>query len=149
MVPFYPPPNEDKKLEEVCHKAINAAKRKELGEIANPYQKIIAREVRNWFDNSKLVAICHQNSMTMEEVFELRVPLKRANMYYKQYSRKIMKLALSGSPYAATLPLYKASHGVVFGSDTNVTDLQKIIKKFPQIILLGKSNFSRSIKIKK
>jgi ribosomal protein L10 len=137
MVPFYPPPNEGKKLEELCHKAINAGKRKELGEIANPYQKIIAREVRNWFDNSKLVAICHQNSMTMEEVFELRVPLKRANMYYKQYSRKIMKLALSDSPYAATLPLYRASHGVVFGSDTNITDLQKIIKKFPQIILLA------------
>lgn len=147
MMPFYLSPNKDKELEELCHKAINATKRKELGEVANPYQRIIAREVRNWFDNSKLVAICHQNSMTMEEVFELRVSLKKANMYYKQYSKKIMKLALNNSPYTATLPLYKTSHGVVFGSDTNVTDFQKIVKKFPQVILLGKNNLSRNIYI--
>ncbi|XP_072756229.1 large ribosomal subunit protein uL10m-like isoform X2 [Anoplolepis gracilipes] len=137
LEPFYPARNRNKELEELCHKAINAVKKKELGKKYNPYQRIIAREVRNSFDNSKLVAICHQNSMTMEEVFELRVALKKAKMYYKQYSKTIMKLALTDSPYTATLPLYDVSHGIVFGSDTNVTVLEKIIKKFPQVFLLA------------
>lgn len=138
MTPFYPPQNEGKNLEELCRKAIKANnKRKTLKEMANPYEKIIAREILNWFDSSKLVAICHQNSMTQEELFELKVPLKRANMIYKQYSQKLMKLALTDSPYAATLTLYKTSFGVIFGSDTNVTDFQKIVKKFPQVILLA------------
>lgn len=149
MMPFYPSLNKDKQLEELCHKAINATRRKELQETSNPYQRIIARDVRNWFDKSKLIAICHRNSMTQEDIFELRVALMKANMDYKQYSRTIIKLALSGSPYTATLPLYNAPFGIVFGLDTNVTDFQKIVKKFPQIILLGKNNLSINIKIRK
>lgn len=149
MIPFYPSPNKDKKLEELCYKAVNAVERKKLEKTCNPYQRIIARDVRDWFDKSKLIAICHQNSMTQEDIFELRVALKKGNMNYKQYSKMIMKLALKGSPYTATLPLYNSKFGIVYGVDTNVTDFQKIIKKFPQVIFLSKNNLSRSIKIRK
>lgn len=153
MMPFYPSPNKDKKLEELCHKAVNAANREKLQTeketTSNPYERIIARGVRDWFDKSKLVAICHRNSMTQEDIFELRVALKKGNMDYRQYSKTIMKLALNDSPYTATLPLYNARFGIVYGLDTNVTDFQKIMKKFPQVIFLGKNNLSRSIKIRK
>jgi len=137
LTPFYPFPNEGKKLDELCRKAVKAAQIKEKEEEYNPYQRIIAREVRNWFDNSKMVAICHQNSMTAEDEFELAVPLRRANMYYKRYSTKIMKLALMDSPYTVTTPLYTSQFSIMFGSDTNVTAFEKIIKKFPQVILLA------------
>lgn len=137
MIPFYPSQNEGKNLKELCRKAINSGTRKTLEEMPNPYEKIIAREIRNWFDSSNLVAICHQNSITQEELFELRVPLKRANMCYKQYNQKLMKLALIDSPYAVTLPLYKTSFGLIFGSDATVTDFQKIVRKCPQVILLA------------
>lgn len=137
MTPFYPSKNKGKPLEELCHKAINAAKKKDLKEISNPYQRIIARDVRDWFDKSKLIAICHRNSMTQDEIFDFRVELKKVNMEYKQYSLMIMKLALSDSPYTATLPLYKATFCIIFGCDTNVTGFQKIVKKFPQIIFLA------------
>lgn len=136
LTPFYPSPNEGKKLEELCSNAIQAKEKKDKEEY-NPYQRIIAREVRNWFDNSKMIAICHQNSMTAEVEFEFAVPLRRANMYFKRYSRKIMKLALTDSPYAATMPLYSSNFSIVFGSDTNVAAFEKIIKKFPQVILLA------------
>lgn len=114
------------------------AEKKKIKEEYNPYQIIIAREVRNWFDNSKMVAICHQNSLTQEDQFDLAVPLKRANMYYKRYSKSIMKLALADSPYEATMPLYSSHFSIVFGSDVNVAAFEKIVKKFPQVILLGK-----------
>lgn len=137
LTPFYPFPDKGKKLEELCNKAITAAERKKKEEY-NPYQRIIAREVRNWFDNSKMVAICHQNSMNSEDEFELAVPLRRANMYFKRYSNKIMKLALADSPYAVTMPLYSSQFSIVFSPDMNVADFENIIKKFPQVILLGK-----------
>lgn len=136
LTPFYPRPNEGKKLQELCNNIQTTARKKK--EEYNPYQIIIAREVRNWFDNSKMIAICHQNSMKSEEVFDLEVPLRRANMYYKRYSKQIMKLALTDSPYAATIPLYSSQFSVVFGSDTNVDAFIKIVKRFPQVILLGK-----------
>ncbi|XP_011161104.2 39S ribosomal protein L10, mitochondrial isoform X2 [Solenopsis invicta] len=135
LTPFYPFPNKGKKLEELCKKAEKSAEKKK--EKCNPYQRILAREVRNWFDNSKMIAICHQNSMTAEDEFELKVPLKRANMYYKRYSRDIVKLALKGSPYSATMPLYSSKFSIVFGSDVNVVAFEKIVKKFPQVILLA------------
>lgn len=136
LTPYYPFPNEGKKLEELCNnvKLTEKKKNKEY----NPYQIIIAREVRNWFDNSKMIAICHQNSMTQENQFDLAVPLRKANMYYKRYSKIMMKLALADSPYEATMPLYSSHFSVVFGSDVNVAAFEKIIKKFPQVILLGK-----------
>ncbi|XP_028044810.1 39S ribosomal protein L10, mitochondrial [Monomorium pharaonis] len=134
LTPFYPFPNEGKKLEELCRKAVKA---KTEQEEYNPYQRIIAREVRNWFDNSKMVAICHQNSMTAEDEFELAVPLRRANMYYKRYSKKIMTLALTDSPYAATLLLYESQFSIIFGYDVNVVAFEKIVRKFPQVILLA------------
>ncbi|KAG5306302.1 PAR3L protein, partial [Acromyrmex insinuator] len=135
LTPFYPIKNETKKLEELCYNARTAKKKEEIE--YNPYQRIIAREVRNWFDNSKMIAICHQNSMTSEDAFELAVPLKKLNMYYKRYSNTIMKLALTDSPYTATMPLYSSQFCIVFGSDTNVAGFEKIIKKFPQVILLA------------
>lgn len=134
MTPFYPSPIKGKPLAELCQKVTKTKKEREI----NPYQRIIAREVRNWYDNSKMIAICHQNSIPEEELFELKVPLKRANMYYKRYNKIIMRLALEDSPYAATLPLYSADFAVVFGSDTNVADFEKIVRKFPQVILIGK-----------
>ncbi|XP_011630741.1 LOW QUALITY PROTEIN: 39S ribosomal protein L10, mitochondrial [Pogonomyrmex barbatus] len=134
MTPFYPFPNEGKKLEELCHRAVSVEKKKEE---YNPYERIIAREVRNWFDNSKMIAICHQNSMLSEDEFDLKVLLKKTNMYYKRYSKKIMKLALMDSPYVLTMPLYSSHFSIVFGSDINVAAFEQIIKKFPQVILLG------------
>lgn len=118
----------------MCKKANKVEKKEEF----NPYQRIIAREVRNWFDESKMVAICHQNPISAEEKFEFQVPLRKANMYYKQYSKKIMKLALADSPYAASLPLYSSSFALVFSPEINVNAFEKIAKKFPNVILLGK-----------
>lgn len=146
LTPYYPSPNEDKKLEELCYNARKVAGKKNEEEKYNPYQRIIAREVRNWFDNSKMIAICHQNSISGEEEFEFRVLLKKVNMYYKKYNKTIMKLALEDSPYAATLPLYSTYFSLVFGQDVNVAALEKINKKFPQVILLGKQYISSSIK---
>jgi len=137
LTPYYPSPHQDKKLEELCYKAKKATNKYEENKY-NPYQRIIAREVRNWFDNSKMIAICHQNSMSGEERFEFEVPLRKVNMYYKRYSKKIMKLALEDSPYAATLPLYSTHFSIVFGHDVNVAAFEKINRKFPQVILLGK-----------
>lgn len=138
LTPFYPSPNEGKTLEELCNNVKNAERRKKVKVEYNPYHIILAREVRNWFDNSKMVAICHLNSMTQEDQFDLAVPLKRANMYYKRYNKTILKLALADSPYEATMPLYSSHCSIVFSSDINVDAFEKIVKKFPQVILLGK-----------
>ncbi|KAL0107200.1 hypothetical protein PUN28_015609 [Cardiocondyla obscurior] len=84
-----------------------------------------------------MIAIFHQNPMSRDDEFELTVALRKENMYFKRYSKKIMTLALTDSPYTATMPLYMCHFAIIFGSDVNATALEKIVKNFPQIILLG------------
>lgn len=139
LTPFYPNPDKGKKLMEVCLNARKIVRSQE--DMYNPYERIIANEVRNWYDNSKMIAICHRNSMTREDEFEFAVPLRKANMYYKRYNKKIMKLALQDSPYAVTQPLYTSQFCLVFGADINVAAFEKIAKKIPQVILIGKQSF--------
>ncbi|EFN85569.1 39S ribosomal protein L10, mitochondrial [Harpegnathos saltator] len=73
----------------------------------------------------------------MDDMFEFKVLLKKANMYLKRYSSKIMKLALEDSPYAASLPLYSSSFTLVFSPDMNVAAFEKISKKCPSVVLLA------------
>lgn len=136
LTPFYLNPNFGKKPEELCPKTTKNQIKKPVE--YNPYEKIIARDIRNWFDTSKMIAICHQNSFSSEQEFVFKVKLKRANMYLKRYGIRLMKLALEDSPYVATMPLYKSSFSIIFSLDTDTAALEKILKKHQHTILLSK-----------
>ncbi|XP_012143021.1 large ribosomal subunit protein uL10m isoform X2 [Megachile rotundata] len=131
--PFFINPSAGKSLEELCWNRIEKEKIKELG----PYDKILAREVRNWFDQSKMIACLHVNSLPEREKFEVKVPLYRANMYYKQYGPHIVFEAIKDSPYGGIAPLVSKCTAFVFSPDINVRALQKIINKCKKMFTLG------------
>ena len=133
LKPFYIDPNKDKTLDELCTNAVLVERKSEL----SPYDKILMKELRNWFDNSKMAACIHVNSITEEDKFEVRVFLKRANMYYKFYSPHIVRAALENSSYQALDPLISRYTAFVFSPDINVIALEKILKKCKQMYTLG------------
>ena len=133
LKPFYIDPNKDKTLDELCTNALFVERKNELG----PYDTILMKELRNWFDNSKMAAFIHVNSITEEDKFEVKVPLKRANMYYKYYSPHIVRAALENSPYQALDPLISKFTAFVFSPDINVIALEKILKKCKQMYTMG------------
>lgn len=106
----------------------------------NPYEKILAREVKNWFDHSKMTAVVHINPINGEDFFKARVAFHKEGMQLKKYGTEILKLALTDSKYEALLPISKTtqfSTGFVFSPEHNkVSSILKIIKKIPQIQLL-------------
>ncbi|KAH8298044.1 hypothetical protein KR018_005006, partial [Drosophila ironensis] len=107
-------------------------------QLENPYNDIIAREVRNWLDHSKLVAIFHLNSITADEVFRVRVQLHKQNLHLKSYGRKIIGQAVEGTRYEAIMPLFHSNHCIVFSPDQQrVSSLLRITRKVPQMILIG------------
>nr|XP_050865810.1 partitioning defective 3 homolog isoform X1 [Vespula vulgaris] len=130
--PFYENPKKDKTLLDLCTKAKRNTKEK-----YNPYHHVLAREVLNWFDNSKMIAFLHKNSITQEEAFELAVPLRRKNMYLKSYGSTILELALKDTTYKALDLLYQSPYFIIFSPEKNVIDLEKILKKFSQVILIA------------
>ncbi|XP_043682492.1 uncharacterized protein LOC122635871 isoform X2 [Vespula pensylvanica] len=130
--PFYENPKKDKTLLDLCTKT-----KRNTNEKYNPYHHVLAREVLNWFDNSKMIAFLHKNSMTQEEAFELAVPLRRKNMYLKSYGSTILELALKDTTYKALDLLYQSPYFIIFSPEKNVIDLEKILKKFSQVILIA------------
>lgn len=105
--------------------------------VDHPYERIIAKEVYNWLNYSKLVGIFHINSITAEELFKVRVAFHNKNMHYKSYGKSIIKKAVVNTKYEAMLPLFESKNAVVFSADPQAAQMLKIIKKVPQIILMA------------
>lgn len=137
VTPFVPNPATNLPLWERCTQKPNLNQEKKPD---HPYEVILARECLNWFETSKLIAFVHANSIIGRDLFDFRVLLKKANMYLKRYHSSILKIALGGTRYEplmhftdARCPTY-----IVFGSETNSATLNKIVKKTPEMVLLGK-----------
>ncbi|KAI9584074.1 39S ribosomal protein L10, mitochondrial [Glossina fuscipes] len=126
--PQYPKPNKTN----TCFE-----KRYTNAQIDNPYNDIIAREVRNWFDHSSMVGIFHLNSMKAEDFFDVRVQLHKQGMHLKSYGQKIINKAIKDSRYEAILPLFDSSHCIVFAPHQKVGLLLRTTRKVPQMVLLA------------
>ncbi|XP_076758258.1 large ribosomal subunit protein uL10m-like [Xylocopa sonorina] len=132
LTPFFINPNKGKTLEELC---LNKFEKQE--NTLGPYDQIIAREARNWFDNSKMVACLHVNSISQLDVFAVRVPLYRQNMHYKYYGPHIVHHLIKDSPYERLAPLVSKYTAFVFSPEINGQSLEKIIKKCSKMYILG------------
>lgn len=103
----------------------------------NPYNRIIAREVLNWFNQSKMVAFFHLNSINADDFFNARVALHKQNMQLKVYGKKIIKMAVEGTAFEAVIPLFDSNHCIVFSSEEQVSKLLRTTKKVPQMVLMA------------
>ncbi|TMW49833.1 hypothetical protein DOY81_005073 [Sarcophaga bullata] len=111
--------------------------KRKRSEVENPYNDIISREVRNWLENSKMIAIFHLNSIKSDDFFDVRVQLHKQNMQLKMYGAKIVRKAVEGSRFEAILPLFESQQCIVFSPEQKVSQLLKTTRKVPQMLLLG------------
>lgn len=103
----------------------------------NPYEVIIAREVLQKLNASKMVAIFHINSVGADEMFKVAVAMHKQKMSLKTYGKAILKRAVAGTQYETILPLFESNNRIVFCEEANIDQLLKIVKKAPQLILLA------------
>lgn len=103
----------------------------------NPYENILAREVRDLFEQSAMVAIFHKNPVLGEVDFKTKKSFKMAGMDYVVYGKSTIKLALTETNYAAVVKLFESHNTIVFSSTSQVPKLLKIIKKMPHLVLLS------------
>lgn len=103
----------------------------------NPYEKILAQEARDLFEQSAMVAIFHKNPVKGELEFKAMKTFKMAGMEHAIYGKSTLKLALAQTNYEAVLKLFESHSSIVFSSTPQVPKLLKIIKKMPHLILLA------------
>lgn len=116
--------------------SVDSLKKKE----ENPYEIIVAREVKNWFDHSQMIAVFHVNPINGEDYFKARVDFHKNGMQLKTYGGGIMHRALTDTKYEALLALIKgytsSTHFLFCPEHKKVSAIIKILKKFPQFHLL-------------
>lgn len=105
--------------------------------VHNPYELIIAKDIENWFNKSKMIAVFHMNSINSDDIFKARVAFHKENMQLKSYGKPLMQMALYNSRYKEMLPLFSTKNCIIFSQEQNVDKLLKISKKIPQLILLA------------
>lgn len=133
--PKYPWPNQSKMpWTERCAKPFTQSN-KEIDD--NPYERILAREVKDLFEQSAMVAIFHVNPVKGEMNFKTMKTFKMAEMDYLVYGKSTMKLALDNTNYAAVLNLFQSHSSLVFSNKPQIPKLLKMIKKMPHLILLA------------
>lgn len=117
---------------------VEAGRTKAAQEVENPYERIIAREVRNWLDHSKMVAFIHLNSIKQEDFFKVQVALHRHQMSVKIYGKSIIRQAVEGTQFEAIQPLFDVKTALIFCPDeSKIRQLLAVLKKTPQFVLMA------------
>uniref|UniRef100_A0A182RWR2 Large ribosomal subunit protein uL10m n=1 Tax=Anopheles funestus TaxID=62324 RepID=A0A182RWR2_ANOFN len=117
---------------------IDAERMQQSKTVNNPYETIIAREARNWFEHSKLVALLHVNSIRQEDMFKVQVALHRHNISVKVYGKSIMRKAVADTKYEAIMPLFEAKTAIIFSPEgQKIKHVLNVLKKTPQLVLMG------------
>lgn len=75
--------------------------------------------------------------MTKEQEFNAYVMFKKEKMHFKQYGSKTLELAIKGTPYERVLDFYISRNMTIFSPEPEIKKLLKILRKFPQLVLLG------------
>lgn len=133
--PIYINEKKNAPIIDLCTKPLEAEHKKEVD--YNPLEIIFAKECLNWFNHSKMIIFFHKNAFNKEETFEATVKLRKENMYLIEYGKKIVTKALQGSKYEPVLKIYNSHNLMIFSPDVNVSKMLKVMKKYPQLIMLG------------
>lgn len=118
----------------ICEKEKTSSRK----EIDNPFERILARECLNWFNTSKMVVFIHLNSISMEEKTPIFATLAKNNMHLRCYGKKIISMATKETRYEAVNHLFISHQNIIFGQPENAAKLFKILKKTPQLVVMGK-----------
>lgn len=121
---------------ELCRER-QTAKREEAREEMHPFSRILANELRELFDTSKMILICHKNSINAYDLFNFRVALHREGVSFTMRGKKIVEAAIGDSKFRTLLPLFRADNCMLFSQNTNVDGVLKVMKKTPQVLLLA------------
>lgn len=121
----------------VCRKSEESVKE----EVDNPFQNIIARELRDLLGRSRLVGFFHMNPILEERHFKAYVAFKKSNMHYKNYGKKTVQIAVTGTKFETVLDFYCSRNMIVCSPEPDIKKMVSIAKKFPHLVLLGNSCF--------
>ncbi|XP_045458772.1 39S ribosomal protein L10, mitochondrial [Melitaea cinxia] len=132
--PYYGPPKNSVPEITLC---ANINKKSYKREIDNPFERILAKECLDWFNTSKMVVFLHVNSISMEDKTPVFAALKKNDMHLRTYGKKIVSMATKGTRYEVINQLFTSHQNIIFGQPENAAKMFKILRKAPQLVVMG------------
>lgn len=132
--PWFLKPDKDKSITELCkgHKEVYDK------DEDNPFQRLIAKELFEYFKKSRLIIFYHHNPAKAEIEFKAYAAFQKENMFYKNYGKKTMEMAIKGTPYETVLDFYVSHNMTLFSPEPEIKKVIKMSKKYPQLIIIGR-----------
>lgn len=116
----------------LCGK-LKAVKRKVID---NPFERILAKECANWFHNSQMIVFLHLNSARMRDRLGVFADLRIHNMHLRTYGKKIIQMAITGTPYECAIPMFQSYNQVIFSEKVQIAKLCQLIQQCPSFVLM-------------
>lgn len=69
------------------------------------------------FNNAGVVVVTHYKGLSVPEVTELRVEMRKAGAQFRVAKNRLAKRAAEGTPYAGVIELFKGPTALAFSSD--------------------------------
>ncbi|KAK7601986.1 hypothetical protein V9T40_009427 [Parthenolecanium corni] len=131
------PPRFDKHfpLHLKCRKPLVAAAHKIKQD--NPYETILANEIKDVVMKSKMLLIIHRNPSTNHLLHRATLAFKRENMTFMRNSRTTFELALSDTKYSPILDLFRFHTLLLAGPKPDVYTAYNLLEKMPYFVVLA------------
>ncbi|KAL3855164.1 hypothetical protein ACJMK2_014386 [Sinanodonta woodiana] len=132
-VPILPPDNRteaDKCMERF--KMFNEKQRS-----PNPYEEFIFKQCQKMFQESRMILVCQKLPFAPELQRKIRNNFLREGLDLQSFSNLLMRRACHENQYANMIPWFVGQNLYVTGKEPNVVAATKVLRKTPQMLLLG------------
>ncbi|NXI29558.1 RM10 protein, partial [Sterrhoptilus dennistouni] len=101
------------------------------------YTRVLRRQAEQTLRDSRMVAVCHYNSMAEEDVATLGHYLRRHNIHLKFVLNEVIRPVLAQSKYRNLLPLFVSRNVLLVSPEAPAREMLRVLKGVPQVTLLG------------
>ena len=102
-------------------------------------QTFLANQCRQQIVSRSLIAVFHNEGLTIEEMTTMKRRLRKVDIFLKLYGNKVVLEALAGTHLANMEPLLVGDNIIAVSDEPVVKELLKATKRIPKIYLLGKT----------
>ncbi|XP_064646672.1 large ribosomal subunit protein uL10m-like [Lineus longissimus] len=103
----------------------------------NRYKSFLLKQCRKGFEDNSMLIVMQKLPMSGVKLFQIRVELFKKGIAYQHFENEIFQETVRGTKWEVLRPLFVGDNLYAVSPDDKVKDLVKVIKKFPQAMILG------------
>ncbi|GFO14172.1 50S ribosomal protein l10 [Plakobranchus ocellatus] len=130
-------PHETRTPPQICLEEQRKKENEKKSELQEAYEAFRTKDCLKMLSENQMVAICHVLPMTSRDFFNVRIKIHTAGMKLKFANNRWIRNAIQNSRFENLEPFFTSDNIYILCEETRLTDLMAVLKKTPEIQLLG------------